>query len=610
MGLEEMRSISDALLEAQKTGTPRKPLVKLEVQAYGHPAAIAEGDIQWESFAWQRFYQGGEVKDSHGVTIPGDGSLIRIRKDGTNCYVSRVTSPGPLSTYSSWGSSFGGVPAVSKVAIASQGAEVMVVAMDAANLYRRQSSDYGATWGSWTIMSNARPCERGVAIAYKSNGDCMIVHASDINDPTSLYIQKRTGGTWSTGLGQRSGDWEIADLAMYYDGDWNIIALVQEGSYLSVVRMVYGDGYKVTAGTWADDAKIGLGRARVDVAAQVRLRLFEVGWPVGFRRMQPFGPWEPRTASTYWERYHAVLAALAGETLDVSGPYLVKPPTSCARPLLSLARQNQPWLYRLKPGTDFIDYNWNKASFIDTSASRGMALAADPSGGYIWATQPNEVWRAACVGSWSPPTPGSGAGTKITIPVAKIARIAEAMDPEQPSELVVELDNAKGTYNSPGSGSLAVLQRGARVNLHLGYKTTSGDQLSEAARYFIEAMEYKRDPNLSAFIMHCVDAWGLLTRYQFNKPVEWNSGSDDFTCYQLIEKVVQAVGGTLDYKSRSSLITSLYPRLEVGAGESAAGVLKRLLRMVPDVIYFFGLEGFIAYPQSGDTVVYKFRFPQ
>ncbi len=605
-----MRTITDALLEEQKKPT-RKPLVKVEIQEYGHPEATPAGDIQWEAFGWQRFYQGTEVKDSHGVTMPGDGSLIRVRKDGANLYLSRITNPGPSSTYSSWGSSFGGVPANARVAVASLGSEVLVSTMDAANLYRRKSTDYGATWGSWTQMANARPCERGVAIAYKSNGDCAIVHASDVNDPMSLYIQKRTSGTWSTGLGQRGAyDAEIIDLAMYYDGDWNIIALVQEGSYISVVRMVYGDGYKVTAGTWATDTRIGLGRARVAVAAQVRLRQFEVGWPVGFRQMQPWGPWQPRTASTYWERHQAVYEALAGEVLDVSGPYLLKPPASCSRPLLSLARTNQPWIFRLKPGTDFIDYNWNKAGTMESSASRGMALAADPSSEYLWATQSNEVWRAPCPGSWSPPTPGPGPGDKITIPVSKIARITKQIDPEQPSELVVELDNSKGTYNSPGVGGIAVIKRGARVNLFIGYKTTSGDQLSEASRYFIESYEYRRNPNESLYIIYCIDAWGLLQRYQFTKPVEWNIGSDDFTCYELIEKVVQTVGGTLDYKSRSSLITSLCPRLEVGAGESAAAVLKRLLNMVPDVIYFFGLDGYIVHPQEGDTVVYKFRFPQ
>jgi hypothetical protein len=601
-----MRTISDVLLTEQKKPT-RQPLVKLEVQAYGHP--IASGSLRWETFGWQRFYQGSEAKDSHGLTIPGDGSLIRVRKSGTNLYLSRVTSPGPTSDYSSWGASFGGVPANAKVGIASNGAAVMVVSMDASMLYRRESSDYGATWSSWTSMPNARPCERGVAVAFKPNGDCVIAHASDVNDPMSLYIQKRTSGSWSTGLGQRAGDWEIEDLAMYYDGDWNIIALVLEGSYVSVVRMVYGDGYKVAAGTWATDQKIGLGRARVDVAAQVRLRQFKVGWPVGFRRMQPYGPWEPRQASTYWERHHAVIEALAGEVLDVSGPYLVKPPTSCAPVLLSLGRQNQPWLFRLKPGTDFYDYNWNKASTIDTSASRGLALAAEPAGEYIWATQANEVWRTPCPGAWSPPTEGTGAGAKITIPAAKIARVLEQVDPEQQSELVVELDNSKGTYSSPGEGSLAVLKRGSRVNLHIGYKTPSGDQLSEAARYFIENLGYSQTPNLPLFVIRCIDAWGLLQRYQFNQLVEWNVSSDDFTCYQLIEKVVQSVGGTLSYKSRSSLITSLYPRLEVSAGESAASVLRQLLGMVPDVIYFFGLDAYIVYPQESDTAVYKYKFP-
>jgi hypothetical protein len=77
----------------------------------------------------------------------------------------------------------------------------------------------------------------------------------------------------------------------------------------------------------------------------------------------------------------------------------------------------------------------------------------------------------------------------------------------------------------------------------------------------------------------------------------------------LIGKVMQTVGGTLGYKSRSSLITGLYPKIEIGAGESGASVLRRLLNLVPDVIYFFGLDAYIVYPQEGDTIVYKYRFP-
>jgi hypothetical protein len=172
------------------------------------------------------------------------------------------------------------------------------------------------------------------------------------------------------------------------------------------------------------------------------------------------------------------------------------------------------------------------------------------------------------------------------------------------------MDNSKGTYNSPGEDSLAVLKRGARVNLHIGYKIpAAAEELSEAGRYFIEGWEYGRGDGKATFSLQCIDAWGLLERYAFNKPVEWNMGSDDYAVYDLMAMVMSAIGGTLDYKSRSTLITSLYPRFDVHAGESGASVMRRLLALVPDVIFFFGLEGYIVYPQASDTEVYDYKFP-
>jgi len=210
--------------------------------------------------------------------------------------------------------------------------------------------------------------------------------------------------------------------------------------------------------------------------------------------------------------------------------------------------------------------------------------------------------------SWTAPTAGSGAGALITLNPSHITRITETIRPEQQSSLEVELNNSKGTYDSPGSGDIAEIKRGSRVNLFIGYRTSS-DELSECGRYFIESMEYNRAPNKASLTLNCIDAWGLLERYSFNKPVEFNSETDDFTVYQLIEKVMQAVGGTIDYKTRSDLVTSLYPQLNIHAGESGASVLTRLLNLVTDVIFFFGLAGYIIYPQAGDTASYKYRFP-
>jgi len=589
-----MRSLSSTLLAAQLKAT-RKPVLKVEVQAYGHPAKADA--IQWQVFGWQKLHGDSTTQNHHGVALPSDGSLDRIRLSNTTIYHQRVTDPGPSSDYSNW-TNLGNTIADSHLAIAAQGTEVIVAAAGASSLYRRESSDSGATWGSWVNMNNTRPCERGCAVAFKPNGDCAIVHASDVNDPTSLYIQTRTSGNWSTGLGQRGGDWEMEGLAMYYDGDWNIIALVIDGNYLSVVRMIYGDGDQVSAGTWGTDQKIGLGRARLDIAAQIAMRRFETGWSWTTRGRARYQP-------TYWEKRQAVIEALAGESLDVGGAFLTLPSSYPA--LLSLARENQPWLFRLKPGSEFIDYNWNKASNINTVAPYGLAIDTDAT--YIYATQANEVWRTAIPSSWEPPTQGDGPGSKTTITSSHILGVTERIEPEQPSELEVELDNSAGTYNSPGSGALANLKRGSRVNLHLGYRT-SQDETSEVGRYFIEAWEYNRSPGQATFTVNCTDAWGLLQSFRFNKPVEWNVSSDDYTVYDLVELVMQAVGGTLSYKSRSSLITSLYPKLEVHAGESSASVISRLLALVPDVIYFWGLDAYIVHPQAADTPEYEYEFPK
>jgi len=180
------------------------------------------------------------------------------------------------------------------------------------------------------------------------------------------------------------------------------------------------------------------------------------------------------------------------------------------------------------------------------------------------------------------------------------------------SSLSLTLDNSRGQYDSIGTGSgtlLASLKRGSQVTLSLGYRTGS-DLLSQAGIYFIEGLEYSRKPGESLFTIRCIDAWGLLQRYRFHRPVEWNYASNEFTVYNLVEKVLQAVGGSLSYVSRSTDIVGTYPRLDVRTGESAAGVLRRLLSLVPDVIYFIGLAAYIVYPQATDSASYYFRFPK
>ncbi len=592
-----MRTLSPAL-KAEQAKPTRKPLVRVEVATFGHPASVASSALQWSDFAWTRLTSASDstAPAPHALAIPSDGSVIRIRNASGTLYQQRVTSPSGSSDWSSW-TNRGSIPSGHPVAVIARNAEAIIFADDGVNLYRRVSSDCGATWGSWVSMTNTRPCERGIAAAFKSNGDCAVIHASDINDPTSLYIQVRSGGTWSTGLGQISGDYEIYGLALYHDGDWNILALLADGDYIRLARGIYGDGDQYTAGSFSGFEFINSYKARVDYPGMMALRRSRA-WRTG-RAGQ-------RTA-TWYERYSAVLQERAVDNLAVDDPFICYHGSLGA--VFSFAKDNKPWFYRLRPGTEFKDADWYKAFPLDTTATTGLALACD--GTYLYASAANQVWRTGLPGSWSPPSPGSGAGTFYSFPSKDILKITESVEAFSQSELTVTLDNSKGVYNSIGIGSgnlAASLKRGSQVKFSIGYRTTT-DLLSVAGYYFIEAIEYLRRPGESLFTLHCIDAWGLLQRYSFNRPVEWNYASDEFTVYQLIDKVIQAVGGSLSYVSRSNDIVSIYPRFDIRTGESGAGVLRRLLSLVPDVIYFIGLTGYIVYPQATDSVSYYLRFP-
>ncbi|MFA5077947.1 MAG: hypothetical protein WC541_00505 [Dehalococcoidia bacterium] len=588
-----MRTLSSALSAEQRRPT-RRPLIKLEVASFGHPAAVDAAALQWSDFAWERLTSPTDSTPVglHSAAIPADGSVCRVRA-GATIYYQRVTTPSAADDWSSW-TSWGGGLAASPVAIAARGAEVITFSSDGVYLYYRKSTDSGASFGAWTVMNNTRPCERGCAAAFKSNGDLAVAHATDFNDPTSLYIQKRVSGTWSTGLGQISGDHAVSALALYHNGDWNILALLLDGSYVRLARGIYGDGGSYAAGTWSGWEFINSYKARVDFSAAMHMRQFRTGRA-------------GRSVPTYYEQVSSIMQQRAVDNLGVDDPYLAYHASLGA--VFSFAKDNQPWFYRLKPGTAFKDSDWSRAWPLDVTATYGLALACD--GTYLYATAPDQVWRTALPGSWAPPTPGAGAGTDYSIAAADIVAVKETVKDHVPSSLEVTLDNARGAYNSIGGGGASAagkLKRGAQVTLSIGYRATT-DLYSVAGKYYVERISYARAPGLSRLIVGCIDAWGLLQRYSFNRPVFWNEYSDAYTVYDLIEKVVQAVGGRLSYKSRSADINGTYPRFEVHTGENAAVVLRQLLALVPDVIFFSGLTGYIVYPQATDSASYYLKFP-
>jgi hypothetical protein len=206
-----MRALTPTLLSAQKSGA-HLPHVRVRVKdaVAGVPR-----------LRWQRLYSGNEPDAPGACTMPGDGSLIRLRLDPTDngrVLRQRVLDPGAQSDYSNWVN--WGVRAHA-IAIASSGANVFAFAV-ATNgaLYRSESSDHGANWSAWLDMGQIHATEHfRVAACFKSTGDMVLLYGNG----TAVLSRLLSGGTWQrswvspTSYNDPAGEWIQEENA--YDGD-------------------------------------------------------------------------------------------------------------------------------------------------------------------------------------------------------------------------------------------------------------------------------------------------------------------------------------------------------------------------------------------------------
>ncbi len=192
-----MRQLSSTLLAAQKEAS-RTPHVKV-VASNKHTGVV--------NLRWERLYSGNEDDYYHAVTMPGDGSLVRVRvtppSDSRKLYRQRVANPNPQSNFSQW--LYASQYDVVIVACGSLGAEVSIFWINGdRELCHLKSSDYGASWGSPQLLTySPTTAINGIACAYKPNGDIALFFA----DQSTLYVMKRLNNSWGGQgrLGQDDG---------------------------------------------------------------------------------------------------------------------------------------------------------------------------------------------------------------------------------------------------------------------------------------------------------------------------------------------------------------------------------------------------------------------
>lgn len=527
-----MRSLSSTLLAAQKQAT-RTPYVRVE--AKNKIAGVVRLD-------WARLYSGSEADYFHALTIPDDGSVIRVRitppADSRKLYRQRVVDPGPSSDFSQW--TYCNQYDAVIVTATSLGAEVSIFWIKGdRGVYQLKSTDYGASWGSAELIDySPTTAIYGIAAAYKPNGDIALFFA----DQTTLYVKKYVSDEWQNKAAWDKTTGDLSGVATVYDSDWNlfITGKDQSGNF-KLWSLVYGDGGEVSPGSWSSLKE--------------------------FASAPSDGNFE----------YHRAFM----DKPDVYRCFFVERFTGTEA-------YNRPfWSYS---SAKFIDNLWHEPVPFELSSEYGMAIAHH--GDYCWLTTPCGVWRAKLAEE----------SIDLTADVLSLRRELS----ENQGRLVVELRNDDGQYASPGEGELSVLGTGCQLEVSPGYATSEGNEVSSGPAFWVNGYEHISAGSRSSLILYAADGWGLIENWRARHQCRWNKETDEMNIKQILEFILARAGLKLEVKSQSSVITNYYPDFAIHANNRGDILIKKLLSFVPDVVLIEGNEVYVVNPQSADNSVYSY----
>ena len=550
-----MRTLSDTLLAAQKK-PHRLPYV--EAKVYDYEQGI-------KRLSWTRLYEGSEPDNHHGLAFDGQGSMHRIRAAASNTlYHQKITNPGPSSDYSQWTQIAS--DCAGPCAIAASGAKVYIFYRTTGNvLWKYYSHDYGATWddaqlASYVDVLSLAACWWGtgdivVCFALKSNElNGVVLDSSD--QTTSQHIKEFHGAATHIFL-------DTYGIGATFNPFWPCCELILAAKESDTPYNHY-DLFR----TWFSDT-------------------------YNFLALESFLMSPDGEDITYeYPDCHLPASAQSYETNRIIAVEKFTGTTAYTRPLAC----------HMVKGTYWSDTTFTEPKpFLNVASAYGLRLQSTAD--YWWLENPNGVWRA--------PRPAASPLDLTTDIVAlSLQNVIASPTSVGRGNLILELDNSKGQYANPGSGALASLRLRSEIVLKLGYKTTAGNETSEAGTYWIDSWEYSSKPNMSRFILTCLDGWGLMDCWSARYQMRWNKDAvNPRNVWQILYQFLARVGIKLTNtpaKPQSSAINNFYPDFTVNPGTRGDTAIRRLLSFVPDRLVFRGQEAFTKNPLADEESCYSY----
>lgn len=529
-----MRQLSETLIAAQRQAS-RTPYIKVE--ARNTIFGVARLD-------WERLYSGSEADCYHGMTMPGDGSMVRVRltplDDAQKLYRQRVADPSPQSDFSQW--VYTNQYNALVVTCCSLGAEVSIfwIRNDRA-IYQMKSTDYGVSWGSPVIVDYAPTAIiNGIAAAYKPNGDLALF----FSDQSTLYVKKRLNGIWQSRVAWDKSTGDLSSVAVVYDGDWSILIAGQDtADNFKVWSLLYGDGEKVPAGEWSE--------------------------------------------------LQMMASAPADGDFKYDGVFLDKPDALRAffvEHYTGIEAYHRPFWSNAVSGNQIADNLWREPVPFNLSSEYGLAPAHHDD--YCWLSSPNGVWRARL----------NMQSLELT---GDVINIREELA-QTSGRLAIELRNDECQYATPGQGSLAALDIGCQIDFSPGYVSCGCNEVSEGLAFILESYEYTSAGGKASILLRAEDGWSIIRNWRARHQFRWNKDTADACVRDILSFVLARSDLKLEVKSQSAVVTGFYPDFAIQPGASGEAVIERLLSFVPDVLFIEGDTAYLVNPLPEDESSYSY----
>ena len=576
-----MQTLSGTLLAQQKKARA-KPCVKL---------VVSDKLGAHQRLTWSKLYSDASEDCPMAMVICGDGSIVRVRSilvTGTSyANYQRITSPTTESQWNTWSGGMGTSSTMNQMALATSGAHVWWFYISSSDmiLYCRESTDYGASWGSAATVHTCSGTDRleSVAAAHLSGTDPIVffsVQDGMVLSSCHVYRRKRSSGVW-----QAASSWgktalqRMRGLTCHKTGDYNMLYGAEVDAYSffgigeapgtgyvwTLYAMVYGDGVDVTADTWANPVLI----ERTDSGTA-----YATAWP----------------SLTYVDLYRAVFTGyLVGEeysrVLRMRGIYS---PT-------------------------YLEGVWTDPSpFKAEGGPYGMAIGYEPGGdGYVYAGCSNAAYRAKAAGEGSVDLSRRVVKYKLVDRWTghKAAGVSvdygQLIAPELSGK--IWLDNSDGGLNSIGSGSLAPFKRGSMVNVSRGYVTSAGSEYGNWPSMWVEDYEHVIDFQGRRFlVIYATGPWALLSGMAAQRQYHWVDG--EATAWAIVERLFALAGFRASTKSGefSSELGTLKPPILIHPGQDLRGAVLAALSKVPDFVYWEGSTPYLKELTTGESSDYSY----